>query len=114
MNGQSPFPAAYDIPLDFNQVYSLAALFITSCPESNPALPVKAFPVLTAEVQGKSEPGGMVKLIPSDLSSIQGKGEHDFVPLWYGRCSFRDQDNYMLLSLASPPLLMVSTTLSPW
>lgn len=44
---QSPFPAAFDIPLDFDEVYSLAAQFITSCPSTNPALPVKAFPTLS-------------------------------------------------------------------
>lgn len=33
-------------PLTFNQVYTLASAFITGCPESNPALPVKAFPKL--------------------------------------------------------------------
>ncbi|QIW96591.1 hypothetical protein AMS68_002109 [Peltaster fructicola] len=45
--GQSPFPAPFDIPLDFDEVYSLAAQFITSCPSTNPALPVKAFPALS-------------------------------------------------------------------
>ncbi|KAL1310618.1 hypothetical protein AAFC00_000890 [Neodothiora populina] len=56
---QSPFPQPFDTPLDFNEVYSLAAPFIVSCPESNPALPVKAFPALTVatgmpSVQGAS------------------------------------------------------------
>ncbi|KAK4494875.1 hypothetical protein PRZ48_014231 [Zasmidium cellare] len=44
---QSPFPSPFDIPLDFNEVYSLAVQFITSCPKSNPPLPVKAFPAIT-------------------------------------------------------------------
>ncbi|CEH14165.1 hypothetical protein CBOM_02039 [Ceraceosorus bombacis] len=40
-----PAGAAYDTPLtSFSQVYSLAAPFIKKCPDSNPALPVKAFP----------------------------------------------------------------------
>jgi hypothetical protein len=43
----SPFPQPFDIPLDFNQVYSLASPFIKSCPASNPTLPVKAFPALS-------------------------------------------------------------------
>ncbi|KAJ1597524.1 hypothetical protein NDA14_002578 [Ustilago hordei] len=34
-------------PLNFNQTYSLAAPLITSCPSTNPALPVKAFPAAT-------------------------------------------------------------------
>ncbi|KAI4721823.1 Ferritin/ribonucleotide reductase [Aureobasidium sp. EXF-10727] len=43
----SPFPQPFDVPLDFDQVYSLAAPFIKSCPASNPTLPVKAFPSLS-------------------------------------------------------------------
>lgn len=42
-----PFPTAYDTPLDFNQVYSLAAPLITKCPSSNVKLPVMAFPAAT-------------------------------------------------------------------
>lgn len=38
----------YGTPLGLNEVYTLAAAFITSCPSSNPPLPVKAFPTLTA------------------------------------------------------------------
>ncbi|GAB7350025.1 hypothetical protein MBLNU459_g0699t1 [Dothideomycetes sp. NU459] len=45
--GQSPFPQPFDVPLDFDQVYSLAAPFIVSCPSTNAKLPVKAFPALT-------------------------------------------------------------------
>ncbi|KAI0319459.1 ferritin-like domain-containing protein [Amylostereum chailletii] len=37
----------YDTPLDLNQVYTIASAFITSCPESNPKLPVSAFPALS-------------------------------------------------------------------
>lgn len=46
--GEVPFASPYDIPLDFDQVYSLAAPFIASCPSTNPTLPVKAFPMMTA------------------------------------------------------------------
>lgn len=46
--GESPFPTPFDVPLDFNEVYTLAAPFIVSCPKENPALPVKAFPMLMA------------------------------------------------------------------
>lgn len=45
--GRSPFPQPFDIPLDFDQVYSMASAFIKSCPSTNPTLPVKAFPTLT-------------------------------------------------------------------
>jgi len=46
--GESPFPSPFDNPLGLNEVYTLAAQFITECPSTNPPLPVKAFPVLTA------------------------------------------------------------------
>lgn len=45
---QTPYPQPFDSPLSINSVYTLAAQFITSCPSTNPALPVKAFPVLAA------------------------------------------------------------------
>lgn len=38
----------YGTALGLNPVYTLAAAFIKSCPSSNPALPVMAFPTLTA------------------------------------------------------------------
>jgi len=72
--GESPFPSAFDIPLAFNQVYSLAAPFIKSCPSTNPALPVMAFPGLTA-TSSSPKAGAMVKLAPTNSSSIEGKGQ---------------------------------------
>jgi hypothetical protein len=46
--GLSPFPTPFDVPLAFDEVYTLAAPFIVSCPSDNPTLPVKAFPTLKA------------------------------------------------------------------
>ncbi|CZR51510.1 related to stress response protein rds1p [Phialocephala subalpina] len=46
---ESPFPKPFDTPLDFNQVFSLAAQFITSFAPGDPALPFKAFPALTIQ-----------------------------------------------------------------
>ncbi|KAJ5872334.1 uncharacterized protein N7529_004687 [Penicillium soppii] len=45
--GEVPFAQAFENPLDFNEVYTVASPFIASCPSSNGALPVKAFPSLT-------------------------------------------------------------------
>ena len=44
---QAPWTGPFDTPLDLNMVYTLAAQLITSCPSSNPALPVMAYPTLT-------------------------------------------------------------------
>ncbi|CAG8119609.1 unnamed protein product [Penicillium salamii] len=47
--GEVPFAQAFDNPLDFNEVYTVASPFIGECPSSNGMLPVKAFPSLTME-----------------------------------------------------------------
>lgn len=44
---QAPFPQPFDVPLSFNEVFSLAVSFIDNCPPENPALPFKAFPTLS-------------------------------------------------------------------
>ncbi|KAL8707747.1 MAG: hypothetical protein Q9220_007267 [cf. Caloplaca sp. 1 TL-2023] len=46
--GESPFPAPFDTPLDFNEVYSLAAPFITGG-TSPVTLPFMAFPSLALQ-----------------------------------------------------------------
>ncbi|KAK4945502.1 hypothetical protein LTR10_015398 [Elasticomyces elasticus] len=45
--GEVPFANPYGTPLDPMSVYTLAAMFITSCPAKNAALPFTAFPTLT-------------------------------------------------------------------
>ncbi|KAJ7180923.1 ferritin-like domain-containing protein [Mycena filopes] len=47
VNKYAGWSGALDVPLSLNQVYSIAAAFITDCPSTNPALPVMAFPTLT-------------------------------------------------------------------
>lgn len=45
---ESAWSGAYDTAIpDLNMVYTIASAFITSCPSSNPALPVMAYPALT-------------------------------------------------------------------
>ena len=44
-----PWSGPYDTALGLDMVYTIASAFITSCPETNPALPVKAFGALTVE-----------------------------------------------------------------
>lgn len=81
-NGVTPWSGPFDTPLDFDQVYSLActlastplrahhspllnvfdlAAFITSCPSTNPALPVKAFPTLTVS-PATATPGSTISV----------------------------------------------------
>ncbi|KAG9005900.1 hypothetical protein FRB90_010158 [Tulasnella sp. 427] len=61
VNKGAPWSGPLDTPLDLDQVYSLAAAFITSCPDSNPKLPVKAFPALSYSPAAPN-PGDTVQL----------------------------------------------------
>jgi hypothetical protein len=60
VNAVNPWSGSFDVPLGLNEVFSLAAPFITSCPSSNPTLPVKAFPALT--IPATAAPGKKVTL----------------------------------------------------
>lgn len=70
-NKLSPFPAPFDIPLDFDEVYSLAAQFIVDCPKSNPKLPVKQFPALSASPATAAKAGDVLKVTPA--SAVDAK-----------------------------------------
>lgn len=62
---QSPFPQPFDDPLTFDEVYTLAAGFIVSCPAANsakPQLPLKAFPTVTLGTTGKIVSGQAITL----------------------------------------------------
>jgi len=59
---ESPFPQPFDDPLDFDEVYTLAAQFIVSCPSTNAALPVKAFPTLALGTTGTIKSGDTIML----------------------------------------------------
>lgn len=58
----SPFPSAQDVPLTPNAVYTLASAFIKSCPSTNPALPVKAYPAVAATATGPVTAGQTVQI----------------------------------------------------
>lgn len=60
---ESPFPQPFDAPLTFDEVYTLAAAFIVSCPASNAKLPVKAFPTLALGTKGTIKAGDTITLL---------------------------------------------------
>ncbi|KAJ5979605.1 hypothetical protein N7481_006903 [Penicillium waksmanii] len=71
--GEAPAAQAFDNPLDFNEVYTLASMFIASCPESNGKLPVKAFPSLTMPSMAPATTGSKVELMAASGISTNTK-----------------------------------------
>ncbi|KAJ7091502.1 ferritin-like domain-containing protein [Mycena belliarum] len=69
VNKYAGWSGALDVSLGLNQVYSIAAAFITDCPSTNPALPVKAFPSLTVKTTRYS-PGMAVELAYTPATPI--------------------------------------------
>ncbi|KAF1840212.1 uncharacterized protein K460DRAFT_399207 [Cucurbitaria berberidis CBS 394.84] len=69
---QAPFPAPFDNPLSYNSVYTLAAQFIKSCPESNAPLPVKAFPTLTGSSTDKMIKTGSKVMLATKGYKVDG------------------------------------------
>ena len=55
----------YGTALGLNEVYTLAASFIVSCPSSNPTLPVKAFPGLKATQGAPTSQGITFTFMPA-------------------------------------------------
>ncbi|KAF1350374.1 hypothetical protein EJ07DRAFT_169309 [Lizonia empirigonia] len=72
VNKQGPFPQPFDAPLSYNEVYTLAAGFIKSCPSDNPALPVKAFPSLSASSKDMSIMAGSTVMLGTSGYKIEG------------------------------------------
>lgn len=75
-NGDS-FPQAFDVALGINPVYTLAAQFIKSCPSTNPALPVMAFPSLAAT----AVQDGKTTLSSANVTDFSGKFALFLTPL---------------------------------
>ncbi|KAG8956474.1 hypothetical protein FRC03_010824 [Tulasnella sp. 419] len=68
---KSPFNGPFETPLSLNEVFSLAAAFIKSCPSTNPPLPVKAFPALTVKTTSPT-PGSEIEVsFDSSYSNAQ-------------------------------------------
>lgn len=61
--GEAPSAQAFDNPLDFNEVYTVASPFLASCPSSNSKLPVKAFPSLSMASMAPAMSGAQVELM---------------------------------------------------
>jgi hypothetical protein len=61
--GEVSFAQAFDNPLSLNEVYTVASPFIASCPSSNGALPVTAFPALTMSPMDTVMTGSQMQLI---------------------------------------------------
>ncbi|TID24183.1 ferritin-like domain-containing protein [Venturia nashicola] len=68
---ESPFAQPFDTPLDFDEVYTLASAFITSCPSNNPpflaSLPLKAFTALSASGTAPIKTGSTITLTLAKL-----------------------------------------------
>lgn len=62
---KSPFPAPFDTPASINEVYTMAAPFITKDNNPNANLPVKAFPSLTY-AGGEAPAGSDIEVTTKD------------------------------------------------
>jgi len=71
---QVPFPQAFDAPLSYDEVYSLAAPFFKSCPKDNPTLPVKAFPAVAVADKGEVMPGQTITLSTPGYTLVAPNG----------------------------------------
>jgi hypothetical protein len=74
--GEVPFAQAFDNPLGLNEVYTVASPFVASCPSSNGALPVKAFPALTMSSMDAVMTGSEVQLVAGSGFDTSVSGIH--------------------------------------
>lgn len=76
-NGQKPFAQPFDTPLGFNQVFSLAAQFVTAFADGTD-LPFKPFPALTA-AQATGSAGSSITF----TGAAAGKGDTKINAVFY-------------------------------
>ncbi|RDW79952.1 hypothetical protein BP6252_04590 [Coleophoma cylindrospora] len=69
-----PFPQPFDAPLTIDEVYTLASSFIVSCPSTNAALPVKAFPSLSLGTKGAIKSGDTITLLTPGYMLVPASG----------------------------------------
>ncbi|EME77855.1 uncharacterized protein MYCFIDRAFT_79111 [Pseudocercospora fijiensis CIRAD86] len=62
---QVPFPQSLENPLTPNEVFTLASPFIVSCPSTNGALPIRAYPALALTTTGTISTGQTVSISSS-------------------------------------------------
>jgi len=67
-NKGNPIPSAFDTPLSFSLVFSIASTFIASCPVRSPPLPFTVFPPLVA-ASPTVKNGEIVTLGPGNVNN---------------------------------------------
>ncbi|KAI0752524.1 ferritin-like domain-containing protein [Daedaleopsis nitida] len=67
-----PWSGPFDTPITTSGAYSLAAQFITSCPSTNPALPVEPFPALSLSEAAPAH-GAKVTVAIGGSNKIEGQ-----------------------------------------
>lgn len=67
--GEIPMANVFGTPLGLNAVFTIASGFITACPGSNVALPVKAYPTLTLQSGAPTAPNATIYVKPATMPS---------------------------------------------
>lgn len=67
--GEIPMANVFGTPLGLNAVYTIASGFITSCPSTNMALPVKAYPTLTLVSGQPTAENALIDVEPATMPS---------------------------------------------
>ncbi|KAE9363289.1 hypothetical protein N431DRAFT_357286 [Stipitochalara longipes BDJ] len=65
--GEIPMANVFGTPLGLNAVYTIASGFITACPSTNVALPVKAYPTLTLQSGAPTAANATIYIKPAAM-----------------------------------------------